>query len=38
VAKHRRRLSLESWEKLVTLLIGAVGSIVKLIDAISKLR
>jgi hypothetical protein len=39
VAKHvHRRLSWDTVEKLVRLLIGAVEPVAKLIDAISRLR
>jgi len=37
VAKHRNLPTWENVERLVTLLIGAVGPITRLIDAISRL-
>lgn len=39
MAKHTpRRLSWENVQKIVTLLIGAIEPIAKLIDAVSRLR
>jgi hypothetical protein len=38
MAKSRHRLSLDSWEKLLQLLITAIEPVARLIDAISHLR